>query len=82
MNQLPLPNLPNPFSVDVPFVGEVSVVPSSAYDNNAVVSYKNILNSYIPRTIAQITKYNLIQWALAYIGINQKWLVMLLVIIL
>ena len=61
-------------------------IPSQLYKNTYVANipaiYSNVVNKYIPRILAKMTKYNLIHIALIKIGINYKWLVMLLLLIL
>lgn len=74
MNQLH-----NPIAVDIP-------IPSSIYRNNLttniVLFYNNVVNSYVPRIIARITKYNLLKWLLGFLGIRYEWLIMLLLLII
>lgn len=69
----------NPLGMDIP-------IPSIMYRNsiasNLVVFYQNVITNYIPRIVARLTKYNVIKWFLALIGIRQEWLLVLLVAIL
>ena len=69
----------NPVAVDIQ-------VPSIVYRNslttNIFVLYNNVVNSYVPRILARITKYNVINWVLGLLGIRHEWLLMLLLIIL
>ena len=69
----------NPVAVDIP-------IPSFVYRNDLttslIVFYNNVINSYVPRIIARITKYNVIKWVLGYLGLRHEWLIMLLLVIL
>lgn len=71
----------NPVAVDVPIP-----IPSFVYRNDLttslIVFYNNVINSYVPRIIARITKYNVIKWVLGYLGLRHEWLIMLLLVIL
>lgn len=71
----------NPLGVDIPIP-----IPSIFYRNsiatNAVLLYQSIVSHYIPRILAEITKYNVIQWVLGAMGIRYEWLVMLLIVLL
>jgi len=66
-------------AVDIP-------VPSYIYRNslttNVIVFYNNVVNTYIPRILSRITKLQLLNWVLGFLGIRYEWLVMLLLIIL
>jgi hypothetical protein len=66
-------------SMDIP-------VPSLFYRNsiatNAIMLYQNVMTHYIPRILARLTKYNLLNWLLTTLGIRYEWLLMLLVVIL
>lgn len=60
-------------------------LPSVLYRNNFVSSISiayNQLVKYVPRVLAQITKYNLVKWILMELGINYNWLLMLILIVL
>lgn len=69
----------NPVAVDIPF-------PSFLYRNDYTTPlfmiYNNVVNKYVPRILSKITKYNIINWVLAWLGIRHEWLIVLLVIIL
>lgn len=65
--------------VDIP-------IPSFLYRNDLTTSlvliYNNVVNSYVPRILARITKYNLVKWFLGWLGIRHEWLIMLIVFII
>lgn len=60
-------------------------VPSILYRNNFInsvsIAYSQIIN-YVPRILANITKYSIIKWLLIELNINYTWLLMLLVLVL
>jgi len=60
-------------------------IPSILYRNNVVsgisIAYSQIIN-YVPRVLAQLSKYSIIKWFLIELNINYSWLLMLLVAIL
>lgn len=69
----------NPITVDIP-------IPSFVFRNDLTTSlvliYNNVVHKYVPRIVANITKYNLIKWVLTWLGIRHEWLIMLLLLIL
>jgi len=65
--------------VDIPMP---SIIYRNGWVTNAFVIYNNIMRSYVPRILANITKYNIVKWILGYMGIRYEWLIMILLIIL
>jgi hypothetical protein len=50
---------------------------------NSLIAFKeNVLQRYVPRIITKLTKYNLLQMILMKLGINQNWILLLLLAIL
>lgn len=69
----------NPLIPDIP-------IPSIIYRNDLttslVVFYNNVVHTYVPRILARLTKLNIINWVLGWLGIRYEWLVMILLIII
>lgn len=60
--------------------------PTIIYRNNlfnSIITFQNnLIQKYVPRILANITKYNVLKMLLTQLGINQHWLLMLLLAIL
>jgi hypothetical protein len=60
--------------------------PTIIYRNNIFSSFitfqNNIIQKYVPRILANITKYNVLKMLLSELGINHHWLLMLLLAII